>query len=163
MSDRILRALMQLFALVVKIDEVSDSDEINLITSSRGQQVIKSFLQAQLASSDVTKYLNIFNERLNATRVTNKAVDVSLKYSARQSVKALKICAEVNRELTKRQKIIVIIRMLELVQQDGSLSQSELNFVRTISDSFNIAVEEYNEIKEFVAFENKEQIRSTRT
>ncbi len=161
MSDRILRALMQLFALVVKIDEVSDSDEINLITSSRGQQVIKSFLQAQLASSDVTKYLNIFNERLNATRVTNKAVDGSLKYSARQSVKALKICAEVNRELTKRQKIIVIIRMLELVQQDGSLSQSELNFVRTISDSFNIAVGEYNEIKEFVAFENKEQIRST--
>ena len=161
MSDRILRALMQLFALVAKIDEVSDSDEINLITSSRGQQVIKSFLQAQLASSDVTKYLNIFNERLNATRATNKAVDGSLKYSARQSVKALKICAEVNRELTKRQKIIVIIRMLELVQQDGSLSQSELNFVRTISDSFNIAVEEYNEIKEFVAFENKEQIRST--
>ena len=153
MSDRILRALMQLFALVAKIDEVSETGESNLITSSKGQHVIKSFLKTQLASSDVNKFLKIFNERLNATRAVNKTGDKSRKHSARQSVKALKICAEVNKELTQRQKIIVIIRMLEFVQQDGSLSQRELDFVQTIADSFNIGSSEYNEIKEFVAHE----------
>ncbi|MFZ9027631.1 MAG: ATP-binding cassette domain-containing protein [Crocinitomicaceae bacterium] len=157
MSDRILRALMQLFALVAKIDEVSESDNKNLITSSKGQHVIKSFLKTQLASSDVNKYLKIFNERLNATRALKKTGDQSRKHSARQSVKALKICAQVNKELTQRQKIIVIIRMLEFVQQDGSLSQRELDFVQTIADSFNISSSEYNEIKEFVAHEPKSQ------
>lgn len=157
MSDRILRALMQLFALVAKIDEVSESDSNNVITSSKGQGVIKSFLKTQLASSDVNKYLNIFNERLNATRGIKKTGEQSRKRSARQSVKALKICAEVNKELTQRQKVIVIIRMLEFVQQDGSLSQRELDFVETIADSFNITTDEYSEIKSFVAYDSKDE------
>lgn len=152
MSDRILRALMQLFALVAKIDEVDDANSGNVITSSKGQHVIKAFLKTQLASSDVNKYLKIFNERLNSTRGVDKEIQQSRKRSARQSVKALKICSEINKELTQRQKIIVIIRMLEFVQQDGSLSQRELDYVQTIADSFNIAPKEYEEIKSVVAY-----------
>lgn len=154
MSERILRALMQLFALVARVDEVSNGDEPpSEIQSSKGKEIIEAFLKTQLASSDINKYLNIFNERLNATRKVVFTRDMDKKRSARQSVKALKICAEINKELTQRQKIIVLIRMFEFIHLDGVLSRKELDFVHTVADSFNINPHEYELIKEFIDFD----------
>ncbi|MFN5785894.1 MAG: hypothetical protein ACK457_07975, partial [Flavobacteriia bacterium] len=66
MSERILRALMQLFAIIAQVDDQSDSGiESATIRSSKGKRIITSFLQAELSSVMVQKYLDLFDDYLN--------------------------------------------------------------------------------------------------
>ena len=54
MSERILKALMQLFALVAKVDSVNND----------GRIVVESFLKQQLNTELVSQYLELFEEYL---------------------------------------------------------------------------------------------------
>ncbi|MFT6283083.1 MAG: hypothetical protein ACJA0U_003225, partial [Salibacteraceae bacterium] len=94
MSERILRALMQLFAIVARVDEVSAEVENDPsgIKSSRGREIIGGFLKSELNSSDVTKYLAIFDEFLITTRGKLYAKSGGKKRTSLQSVKVLRIC-----------------------------------------------------------------------
>ena len=151
MSERILRALMQLFAIVAKVDEVAQDgqNEVHL-QSTEGQEVIESFLKSELSSSDVKKYLNIFEEFLNSTRgkVYNKSGDK--KRTSLHSVKVLRICEQINKELTQRQKFIVLVRIFEFIHTDDVLSEKEMDFIQTVADSFNISNEEFRQIYDFI-------------
>ena len=68
MSERILRALMQLFAIIAKVDEVDESGDSPTLQSTKGKQIIEGLLKSELSSSDVNKYLGIFDQFLNETR-----------------------------------------------------------------------------------------------
>jgi hypothetical protein len=54
MSERILEALMQLFALVAKTDGVNNN----------GKSVVENFLKQQLNAELVNKYLALFEKNL---------------------------------------------------------------------------------------------------
>lgn len=151
MSERILRALMQLFAIVAKVDEVSHEDQGGvLLQSTEGKKVIEEFLKSELSSSDVEKYLNIFEEFLNSTRgkVYNKSGDK--KRTSLHSVKILRICEQINKELTQRQKFIVLVRIFEFIHTDDVLSEKEMDFIQTVADSFNISTQEFGQIHDFI-------------
>ena len=50
MSERILKALMQLFAIIAQVDELNDAgNENQKIKSSKGRRIIESFLRAELS------------------------------------------------------------------------------------------------------------------
>lgn len=148
MSERILRALMQLFAIIAKVDEVSDEDEG--IQSKRGEEIIVSFLKSELSSEDVNKYIQIFNNFLVSTRGKLLSNKKDQKRTSLHSVKILRICEQINKELTQRQKMIVLIRMLEFIHRDDVVTDNELKFVRTVSDSFHIVEKEYELLNAFV-------------
>ncbi|XOV68115.1 MAG: ATP-binding cassette domain-containing protein [Fluviicola sp.] len=151
MSERILRALMQLFAIVAKVDEVSHKDQGGiLLQSTEGKKVIEDFLKSELSSSDVEKYLNIFEEFLNSTRgkVYNKSGDK--KRTSLHSVKILRICEQINKELTQRQKFIVLVRIFEFIHSDEVFTEKEMDFIQTVADSFNINTEEFRQIHGFI-------------
>lgn len=157
MSERILRALMQLFAIVARVDEVSSiiEDESD-IKSSKGKEIISGFLKSELSSSDVTKYLNIFDEYLVATRGKLYVKSGGKKRTSLHSVKILRICEQINKELTQRQKFIVLVRIFEFINANHELSETELDFVQTVSDSFNIDTVEYDQVKRFIEAERKD-------
>lgn len=151
MSERILRALMQLFAIVAKVDEISHQDqETTLLQSTQGKEVIESFLKSELSSSDVQKYLNVFEEFLNSTRgkIYNKSGDK--KRTSLHSVKILRICEQINKELTQRQKFIVLVRIFEFIHSDSITTEKEMDFIQTVADSFNISTQEYQLINDFI-------------
>lgn len=151
MSERILRALMQLFAIVAKVDEVSSEDEgDDFIQSTRGKQIIEGFLKSELSSSDVQKYLNIFDEFLISTRGKLYSKAGGQKRTSLHSVKVLRICEQVNKELTQRQKFIVLVRMFEFIHTDNLRTETEMDFIRTVADSFNISADEFHQIHEFI-------------
>lgn len=154
MSERILRALMQLFAIVAKVDEVSfdsdNPDDTASIQSTKGKQIIESFLKSELSSSDVNKYLSIFENFLNATRAKLYAKSGGQKRTSLQSVKVLRICEQINKELTQRQKFIVLIRIFEFVNADNAKSETEIEFVKTVADSFHINDAEFQHIHRFI-------------
>lgn len=157
MSERILRALMQLFAIIAKVDEVSDSESTDqTIQSTRGKEIIVSFLKSELSSEDVKKYLNIFDNFLISTRGKLLSKHRDQKRTSLHSVKILRICEQINKELTQRQKIIVLIRMLEFIDRDDHQTDTEIKFVRTVSDSFHIAEEEYELLRTFVESKGKD-------
>ncbi len=150
MSERILRALMQLFAIIAKVDELPDSNEDELIESTQGKKIVESFLRSELNSSLVKQYLELFDEYLNTHHSSSKKKDGQRKRTAVNSVKVLRICAQINEELTQRQKVIVLIRIFEYIHANNILSEQEIEFVSTVAESFNISSEEYELIKAFL-------------
>ncbi len=155
MSERILRALMQLFAIIAKVDEVQDdvddADIIPTIRSSRGVKIIESFLKSELSSSDVNKYLSIFDNFLNETRGKLFSKRGGNKRTSLQAVKVLRICSQINEELTQRQKMIVLVRILEFINTDNQQTEKEQDFVQTVADAFNISFKEYTALNELTA------------
>lgn len=141
MSERILKALMQLFAVIARPESNFEDRE----------QVVKQFLLQQLNIDLVTEYLSIFEDyyeqyQKRKSKKINKGISLS-------SVKVLKICSEINQELTLKQKVIVLLRLLEFIKDDvGEVSEQEEEFVYTVSDSFYIPEQEYIRLKAFVIY-----------
>lgn len=139
MSKRILRALMQLFALIASLG--ADKDE--------RKKVVDIFLQDQLNKEQVEEYLMIYkqfvlqHQRRRTKSNPNKLLSVS-------SVKILTICSLLNEELTQKQKIIVLIKLFEFVKIGDDVDAQALEFVDTVADSFKIPDSEFKEIREFI-------------
>ena len=132
---------MQLFALVAK-DETG---------SEGGRKVVKTFLEQQLNKELVTQYLKVYDDYfIEYHGGANEQDEKKRKRISRSSVKILKICMAINAELTQKQKVIVLFRLLEFVNSDGSIDGQELDFVNTVSDSFNIDEREFFRCLHFV-------------
>ena len=140
MSERILRALMQMFSIIAKVDGISNT----------GRGIVESFLRLQLNKEQVEKYLRIFDEFIEAQQASSKKKDGSAKRTSLNSVKVLKICTQINQELEQPQKVIVLIRLLEFIYSSDEISEQENEFVITVADTFNISVDEYNQLRAFV-------------
>lgn len=140
MSERILRALMQMFAIIAKVDGVSNT----------GRAIVQSFLKQQLNQEQVDTYLHVFDEYLEAHHQVSKKKDGSAKRTSLNSVKVLKICTQINQELEQPQKVIVLIRLLEFIYSSNDISEQENEFVVTVAETFNIHSEEYNTLRSFV-------------
>jgi len=104
MSEAILKALMQLFALIVDIDEVQEIKE-------KERAIIRSFLSRQLNSELVERYMNVFEEFLIMYHedTVAKGSLKDRKRTALTAVRILSICEKINEELEQKQKIYVII------------------------------------------------------
>ena len=131
MSERILRALMQMFAIIAKVDGINNT----------GRQIVQSFLKSQLNLEQVETYLKIFDEYLESHQNTSKKKEGAAKRTSLNSVKILKICTQINQELEQPQKVIVLIRLLEFIHSSNEISEQENEFVITVADTFNISNE----------------------
>jgi ABC-type multidrug transport system ATPase subunit len=141
MSERILRALMQLFAIIAKAEAGENK---------KGSEVVQSFLKEQLNQELVQQYLALYEQYLDELHQTAKRKDGGEKRLSLNSVKVLRICADINKELAQKQKIVVLIRLIEFVNSESGISEQEMEFISTVSESFNIAPEEFACIKEFI-------------
>ena len=149
MSERILKALMQLFAIVAKVDIIEDSEEIVAAESSKA--IVRTFLKQELNSDLVEKYLTIFDEFVAERHGTKRKKDSQKKRRSLNSVKVLRICTQINEELEQKQKVIVLVEVLEFIFADTNHTEKEIAFAETVSQTFNISGEEYKEIFEFVS------------
>lgn len=143
MSEKILKALMQLFAIIARPDS-SRSDR---------KTVVKSFLSRQLNAELVEEYLGVFDEYYTIHQEKQKESSKRALRISSSSVRVLKICTAINEELVQPQKIIVLIQLLEFVKSDSEeITPQEMEFINTVAETFNVPDEEYKEIKDFVLF-----------
>jgi ABC transport system ATP-binding/permease protein len=140
MSERILRALMQMFAIIAKVDGINNT----------GRLIVQSFLKQQLNVEQVETYLKIFDEYLESHQNASKRKEGAAKRTSLNSVKVLKICTQVNQELEQPQKVIVLIRLLEFIYSSNEISDQEFQFVNTVAETFNIPNEEFLLLKSFI-------------
>ncbi|HPW65796.1 MAG TPA: ATP-binding cassette domain-containing protein [Salinivirgaceae bacterium] len=142
MSEEILKALMQLFALIAKQDSgVADNELI----------FVKKFLTSQLSHEAVTEYLNLFYEHadIDPNNINNQDKEQQLT-SVRDSVRILGICKKINRRLTQKQKIVVLVRLFELVNADKKFTEQRMAIINTVAEVFNITPEEFESTEQFI-------------
>ncbi len=69
-------------------------------------------------------------------------------------------CSRLNRELTHQQKMVLILKMLELILADGSISDSESRLVEYACDALKVNWEEIELFKSFVLSHEVHDINS---
>ncbi len=153
MSERILNALLQLFAIIARFDPDHTDGLI-------GRQIVESFLKERLPVTVVNSYLENFDEYVEKYQKVSKRKNGEKKRTSVNSVKVLRICTQINEELTQRQKVIVLIRLLEFVHTHTEVSELEDEFVNTVADTFNFDLEEFRLAKHFVGELETELIES---
>ena len=97
MSERILKALMQLFAIVANVGR----------DDSNSRDFVRQFLDEQLNKDLVNEYLLVYDKYYNEQNKKREGLKAR-KRTSLNSVKVLKICMEINKELTQKQKIYVL-------------------------------------------------------
>jgi ABC-type multidrug transport system ATPase subunit len=151
MSEKILKALMELFAIITSPDS-NDKDR---------RSVVHSFLERQLNHELVEDYLVIFDAYYEKHHTLQS--ERGNKRIGADSVKVLRICNDINKELAQKQKIIVLVQLFEFVKSDGlEITEQEFAFIMAVADSFYIPEEEYNLIRDFTlnSFDNVPKCRN---
>lgn len=146
MSEEILKALTQLFAIITKQD--------GGVTEKERQFVI-SFFQQELDQDSVKEYLELYDKFAGYSKdAAEKKEEEGTKKrkltSVRDSVKTLGLCKKINKTLTQKQKVVVLIKILELVGSDKNFTPQRMEIIDTISTVFNIVKDEYKLIESFV-------------
>ena len=150
MSEEILKALMELFAIISKQDTGSNALH---------REFVSTFLTSQLSKNKVEEYLLLYDVILNKPD-KNEHKEVTKLTSVKDSVKILAICRKINKTLTQKQKIVVLVRLYELVKSDNSLTAQRAQIINTVSTVFRIDVQESKLIESYVLDDNPNSYES---
>ena len=140
MSEEILKALMELFALVVKQDG-------GIIQKERDYVI--SFLEKQLGSNILIKYILFFDDLTGSDKQADEIPENNAT-SVKDSVKILNICKQINKTLNKGQKIVVLIRLYELLNSSKKFTPQRLNIISIVAEVFRILPNEFTATEQFV-------------
>jgi ABC transport system ATP-binding/permease protein len=147
MSEEILKALMQLFAIIAKQDEGVVSNE---------REYVVNFLTQQLNDEAVKEYINLFDQHaglLDEKEEVAENDDAPKKpklTSVKDSVKILGICKKINKTLTQKQKIVVLVRLYELINADRKFTEQRMAIINTVAEVFKLTREEILDIENFI-------------
>ena len=151
MSEKLLRAIIQLFAMVAKEDGVKEVERKN----------IEEFLKENLNAESVGYYMDLLDHYIfglqeqfqNLPGVDHDTADFLDDWS-----KVMQSAEYINKELTRQQKLVLIMKMIELILADGAMSERETNLVYYIGETIKIEQEDITLIHDFVSWRSVSQI-----
>lgn len=118
-----------MFAVVAKEGDVTRQE----------REQIRIFLLEHLSHSSVEPFLTFFDE------ITQKS------QSSQADIERIQeLCQEINPELTQKQKIVIILELVNIIQADGHISDTEERLVNLIGQCFKIEPADILVIKLFV-------------
>ena len=156
MSEEILRALIQLFALTAKQDGGIEDKELQYVESFLIQQlgveaaqdwVLDFKKQVGLILDEKAlrkqererkKQLELEKELANNPEARAKMEKDKELTSVRESVKILGICKKINKQINQQQKIVVYVRLFELVNTSKKFTEQRMAIINTVGEVFNI-------------------------
>ena len=135
---------MQLFAL---ISDIGNPNEI----SSKEKDVVRSFLARQLNTELVNKYIKLFDEFLDRfTKESLKENAEGQRVASLKAVRIKRICESINSELRQKQKIYIIIQLIDFISYGKEITENELDFLMTLALALYIPENEYKNIRSFI-------------
>ena len=150
MSEEILKALMQLFAIIAKQDDGVESNE---------REYVLNFLTQQLNDEAIEEYIALFDKKAGYSEESTNEKNKQRKLtSVKDSVRILGLCKKINKTLTQKQKVIVLLRLFELVNADRKFSEQRMAIINTVAEVFKISKEEYNCIETYVIHNEVEKL-----
>ncbi len=131
MSKTLVEVLLQLFAIIIKENKVTNAERNKII------EILKNQLNEEL----VQKYILFFDEEVK--KLTKLA-------SINEEELIDNLCKSVNTELTKHQMYAVLIQMNSATIADGEITKREEELVERIRLNFKVDKTNFELIKEFV-------------
>ena len=140
MSEQLLEAIIQLFALLARLDGVGEKE----------RQKMFKLLESRLNKEVIEKYMDVFDkfcvEELGVD--TDELAEITL------------IAKKINGQLTQQQKIVLISELTQLIYADNILSKEENIALYNIGQELKIDEEELKSIQNFVAAKRIEDFNS---
>lgn len=133
MSEPLLKAILRLFAVVANEDGVT--------LQERDQ--VRKFLEDHLSQTAVNSYLTFFDDYAKTLKA--QSGDHAAALNTIQS-----LCSEINPELTQKQKVVILLEIIAIIQADGNISSQEDELVKAIGSNFKISLKDLESIKIFV-------------
>lgn len=131
---------MQLFAIISKQDEG---------TSRMQREFVRSFLSSQLNQDKVREYMTYYEKKAGFTLDSGFQKEIKLT-SMKDSIRSVALCRKINKKLTRKQKVVVLVRLFELLKSDGRYTEQGLGIIHTAADVFNISAGELDLISFFI-------------
>jgi len=144
MSEKILKALLQLFAIIAKGDAVGEGARPD------NAAILERFLRKQFSPEVAAAHMARYQAFVQAFHASGGQSRSGRKRTSLNSVKVLKICTQVNEELNQRQKFVVLVHLLEFINSNDEVSEQEAEFVSTVAETFNITQEDFASCRRFV-------------
>ena len=142
MSESILNALIHLFALVANVNEKR--------VSEKGRSVVTSYLRLHLDESKAGEYLRLFDDYFDFYSREFKESGNEGGESSLLKFQIKNICGQINRDLHQNDRIIVFLRLLEFVNNDGVITGPESEFIEAVAESFHISPGEVKDARAFI-------------
>lgn len=152
MSEELLKAIVQLFAIVVK-ERITDDERAN----------IKDFLSLHLNQEGTRYYLNLFDDFVKANRKAagaDLAVDDETAQFVDDWAHIIQISKKVNQALTLQQKAVIVIKIIELVCAEGTISERQENLIFYIGEALKIPMKDIQAMRMFVMGQDTDELNS---
>lgn len=128
MKESVLKSLMRLFAIVAQVHEVDESNT--------ARKIVEDYLLSNVRRNKIRQYQIMFDFYYNSLQ--ERKTKTGDKQLSLLSVKSVIICEQVNQYLTLRQKIMVLIHILEIVSFTGKYKVEDIDFIKTLSVALKI-------------------------
>ncbi len=152
MSEELLKAIIQLFAIVAR-ERVTEDERAN----------IKEFLSVHLNQEASGYYLQLFDNYCHENTVEDKKdleVDDDTLMFVEDWSKIMAIIKQVNLALTAQQKVVLVMKIIELVYADKDISERQENLIFYIGEALKITRSDTIALKSFVIGEDLEELSS---
>jgi ABC transport system ATP-binding/permease protein len=132
MSEPVLNAILRLFALVAKEDQITETE----------RKKVEEFLSDHLNEKSVTQHLALFDS-------FGELMTHHGEWS--QEVELInQICTDINRDVEQRQKSVILLELISIILADGSFSEREKKLATEISKALNTKPDELEAITHYV-------------
>lgn len=152
MSEELLKAIVQLFAIVAK-ERITDEERAN----------IKDFLSLHLNQEGTRYYLSLFDDFCKTNKRTLETtlnVDAETMEFVDDWSQIMQISKKVNQSLTMQQKAVLTVKIIELCYADGELSERQNNLIYYIGEALKIPQRDIKAMRTFVHGQDIEELSS---
>lgn len=172
MTEEILRALTQLFAIISKQDEGVSEPERDFVISFYQQELDRETMAEYIALYDKYSAYGVEDEDEKEKKEKEEKEPKEPKEGevnengepkvrkkrltkVNEAVKVLRICRrQINPTLSQKQKVIVLFKLLEMLGADRNFSTQRMEIIETIASVFNVPRDEYKLISSLVIEEH---------
>ncbi len=137
MSEPVLKAILRLFAIVAKEDTVTQQE----------RDYVLAFLHDHLGRKAVMENISFFD-------------DYARDLSEDQEKNVRELCVEINREVTQKQKAVVLLELMSVVLADGRISEQENQYAKLIGSHLNMTASDIDLMTHYIMGEHRDNCHS---
>jgi ABC transport system ATP-binding/permease protein len=153
MSEELLKAIIQLFAIVAR-ERITEDERTK----------VKEFLSVHLNREATAYYLRLFDELSQTHRLESKqdlsSLDVDTQQFVEDWAKIMQIVKQVNQALTMQQKLVLVVKIIELVSADMEVTDRQGNLIFYIGQALKIPKPDMQALQSFVTGQDIDELAS---
>ena len=148
MNEELLVLIVRLFAIVAK-ERITEDERNNL----------REFLLLHVSFDSISHFIEIFDNQSNQISAHElEGTDEETAVFVTDWSNILDICKVINASLTKQQKLVLLLKLIELMLQDGQISERQSNLIFYISETINISQFEAGLLKMFLVGQDTDEL-----